>query len=334
MDLRQATENLIAFEAALEDGTARDAGDTEAVVAGYNEDDCRATLALRDWLEQRRAELAGRLGADLPRPAAVAEPEATEDPERHPDPVRAAGRRARGWSARTREQKAKALLADLLDWHRREAKPAVVAVLLCPHAERRRADRRAGRAGRPDRRRGRRAGEEVGGAPVLVPAAGVPVQARGWRRRPGLRAALSGVGRGRRARDDRPEGRAGLPGTVAGGAGRGRPGRAPGAGGAAPRPRRPGRARRRDRPGRRRPRSCCGCAPTPVAARRGRCAATASRPPRRRSGSCWRSGAPTCRSRDHPEPGRRSPPPCRSSSSSRPGARSASPALRTLSSTT
>jgi hypothetical protein len=33
LDLRQATDNLIAFEAALEDGTARDAGQTRGVVA-------------------------------------------------------------------------------------------------------------------------------------------------------------------------------------------------------------------------------------------------------------------------------------------------------------
>ena len=123
MDLRQATEHLIAFEAALDDQTARDAGDTKRVVAAYNEDDCRATLALRDWLEQLRAELAGRLGADLPRPAAVAEPEVTENPEL--TRIRSAllaGLPADG-SARTEEQKARALLADLLDWHRRDAKP-------------------------------------------------------------------------------------------------------------------------------------------------------------------------------------------------------------------
>src|SRR5580698_4101492 len=59
VDLRVATENLIAFEAALEDGTA--AGDAKRQrVAGYNEDDCRATLALRDWLEARRLDLAER----------------------------------------------------------------------------------------------------------------------------------------------------------------------------------------------------------------------------------------------------------------------------------
>jgi predicted RecB family nuclease len=123
MDLRQATEHLIAFEAALEDQTARDAEDTRRVVAAYNEDDCRATLALRDWLEQRRSELSARLAADLPRPAAVAEPEVTEDPEL--TRIRSAllaGLPADG-SARTEEQKAKGLLADLLDWHRRDAKP-------------------------------------------------------------------------------------------------------------------------------------------------------------------------------------------------------------------
>ena len=124
MDLRQATENLISFDAALEDGTARDAGETKRVVAVYNEDDCRATLALRDWLEQRRADLAGRLGKELPRPAAVEEPESTEDPE--VTPIRSAllaGLKA-DVPGRTGEQNAKALLADLLDWHHREAKPA------------------------------------------------------------------------------------------------------------------------------------------------------------------------------------------------------------------
>jgi hypothetical protein len=53
--LRQATESLIAFEAGLQDGTAQDAEETRRIVAAYNEDDCRATLALRNWLEERRA---------------------------------------------------------------------------------------------------------------------------------------------------------------------------------------------------------------------------------------------------------------------------------------
>jgi len=124
VDLREATASLIAFEAALEDGTA--AGDAgRQTVAGYNEDDCRATLALRDWLEDRRLDLAERTGEQLPRPVAPAEPErAPEDPE--VTRIRSAlldGVPAEA-SERTEEQRARALLAELIDWHRREAKPA------------------------------------------------------------------------------------------------------------------------------------------------------------------------------------------------------------------
>jgi predicted RecB family nuclease len=124
VDLREATRNLIAFETALEDGTADDAGPEQRIVAGYNEDDCRATLALRDWLEERRTELAGRLGQDLPRPAVVAEPHATEDPEITRIKAALLAGVPADPAGRTGEQEAKALLADLVDWHRREAKPA------------------------------------------------------------------------------------------------------------------------------------------------------------------------------------------------------------------
>ena len=124
VDLREATDSLIAFEAALEDGTAAgDAGRQQ--VAGYNEDDCRATLALRDWLEERRLDLAERIGEQLPRPVVVdEEPRAPEDPE----VTRIRSALLDGVPAedgeRTEEQKARALLADLIDWHRREDKPA------------------------------------------------------------------------------------------------------------------------------------------------------------------------------------------------------------------
>ena len=79
--LRTATENLIAFEAALEDGTVAADAVRQAVVAGYNEDDCRATLALRDWLEDRRRDLAERVGHELPRPLVVEAVRAPADPE-------------------------------------------------------------------------------------------------------------------------------------------------------------------------------------------------------------------------------------------------------------
>ncbi len=81
MDLEAATASLIALEAALEDGTA--AGDLEQqrVVGGYNEDDCQATLALRDWLEDRRRDLAERVGRELPRPVVAEETRPPEEPE-------------------------------------------------------------------------------------------------------------------------------------------------------------------------------------------------------------------------------------------------------------
>ena len=124
VDLREATASLIAFEAALEDGTAAADAGRQGVVAGYNEDDCRATLALRDWLEDRRRDLAERTGEQLPRPF-VDEPErAPEDPE----VTRIRSALLAGVSAETSawtdEERARVLLADLLDWHRREDKPA------------------------------------------------------------------------------------------------------------------------------------------------------------------------------------------------------------------
>ena len=124
VDLREATVNLIALEAAFDDGTASDDRDRQQIVAGYNEDDCRAALALRDWLEEQRAELARRLGEDLPRPVVAEQVRAAEDPE--VTRIRAAllAGLPDDPAARTSEQRARALLADLVDWHRRENKPA------------------------------------------------------------------------------------------------------------------------------------------------------------------------------------------------------------------
>jgi predicted RecB family nuclease len=123
VDLHDATKSLIAFDAALDDGTAAAEHDLQQVVAGYNEDDCRATLALRDWLEGRRVELSSSIGQELPRPVAVEEARSVEDPELAriraallfgvPDDP----------ALRSESQQAKTLLADLLDWHRREDKP-------------------------------------------------------------------------------------------------------------------------------------------------------------------------------------------------------------------
>jgi uncharacterized protein len=125
VDLDDATEHLIAFESALDDGMAAEDLETRHVVAGYNEDDCRATLALRDWLEDRRPELEAIVGEEsLPRPMAQAETDSKVDA----DVVRLKALLVAGVpddpAARSREEGARVLLADLLEWHRREAKPA------------------------------------------------------------------------------------------------------------------------------------------------------------------------------------------------------------------
>ena len=136
-DLPEATENLIAFEAALEEATGGgDAGTSGGRRRGYNEDDCRATLALRDWLEGRRPDLAARLGEELPRPAVTEQAQATEDPEVAADQGRRcwptsprttvrADRRAAGQGAARRP----ARLAPA------RGQARLVAVLLRPHAE-------------------------------------------------------------------------------------------------------------------------------------------------------------------------------------------------------
>lgn len=99
-------------------------------IEGYNRDDCVSALRLRDWLERLRTELEKQVGEKLPRP----EPKEDAPSENLTDylqRVRAVEERlTAGLSAElaedketwTESQKATALLADLLEWHRREDK--------------------------------------------------------------------------------------------------------------------------------------------------------------------------------------------------------------------
>ena len=96
-------------------------------IEAYNRDDCLSTWKLRAWLEERREELAALLGREIPRPEA---PEG-ESPEEVAKAAAEVQQRVEVLtqgvpadpSLRTRDQQGRWLLAQLLDWHRREAKP-------------------------------------------------------------------------------------------------------------------------------------------------------------------------------------------------------------------
>ena len=143
-------------------------------LADYNRDDCVSTLLLRDWLEGLRREGILAHGWDIPRP----EPPSAELPEALT--ARQAATRAledalkadvpADPAARTPEQAGRWLLAGLLDWHRRDAKSAVVGVLPPPRAVRRGPPRRERGPGRPRVRRAGRPGQEVDHPSLPLPA--------------------------------------------------------------------------------------------------------------------------------------------------------------------
>lgn len=95
-------------------------------VAAYNEDDCRATAHLRDWLERQRAAAIDG-GADIPRPV-LGSPEAKEETKKRD--ARIAALRAALLdglpepAARSEEQQARGLLGDLVGYFARETKSA------------------------------------------------------------------------------------------------------------------------------------------------------------------------------------------------------------------
>ena len=92
-----------------------------AAIAAYNEEDCRSTLLLREWLLERRAEAEAEWGREIgwrePREVRGITPEAAEALEER-------GRLREELLAGAEEDDERWLAAQLLDYHRREAKPA------------------------------------------------------------------------------------------------------------------------------------------------------------------------------------------------------------------
>ena len=130
-DLRAASRARRLYEINRETGEAQSIPEVMDTVANYNREDCESTLYLRDWLEAQREKL-NLNGAGIVRPASKAE-EAPKDRSEWvkrvedirirllkdmPEDLSPLPRTEReGWSARK-------LLADLIDWHARESKPA------------------------------------------------------------------------------------------------------------------------------------------------------------------------------------------------------------------
>ena len=126
VSLTDANRALFKVEAHLElDDSEFITDDDLAAVAGYNRDDCLSTRALRDWLEECRSNLIAA-GVDVPRPEPKSGEASEGVTERQQRIDALAARLTEGVPAdpveRTPGQHARWLLANFLDWHRREQK--------------------------------------------------------------------------------------------------------------------------------------------------------------------------------------------------------------------
>ena len=126
VDLTAATRALVRFEAALESGHVD--GTAEALrteIQGYNRDDCVSTLRLAAWLETCRRELEARTGEAVPRPVPR-----DDERDREQEPTAETATLFQALAAGLPvddaelddDQRARWLLAHLLDFHRREDK--------------------------------------------------------------------------------------------------------------------------------------------------------------------------------------------------------------------
>ncbi len=120
--LRDAGSSIVNFELWLDGGRANQP--LLDLIEAYNRDDCVSNLELRDWLESRRADVVAG-GTDVPRPAPQ-EAAPTADLSEKQAAVEALVARLTSdlppMEDRTPDQQATWLLAQLLDWHRREEK--------------------------------------------------------------------------------------------------------------------------------------------------------------------------------------------------------------------
>jgi uncharacterized protein len=126
--LKDANLALAKIQAALELGDLELIGaDDRSLVAGYNRDDCLSTAALRDWLESQRANLVARgINIDRPKPQDGDPSDALSEWQGKVNALvdKLTADVPADVSDRTVEQHGRWLLAQILDWHRRERKTA------------------------------------------------------------------------------------------------------------------------------------------------------------------------------------------------------------------
>ena len=125
IDLHDAGTSIVEFETWLELGQGDKRDDLLAQIQAYNRDDCLSTLHLRNWLEGQRTELSDELGAALPRPA-VPEPDTTDDSDAQKAVnelvAELTDRLPESAELMTDDERGRWMLAQLLNWHRRESK--------------------------------------------------------------------------------------------------------------------------------------------------------------------------------------------------------------------
>jgi predicted RecB family nuclease len=102
-------------------------GPIRITIEGYNADDCHSTKSLRDWLEKKRTEQEAA-GHKIPRPSIFEEAAPEKVAERQQRVIELVSALTNGLPidplARNEEQSGQWLMAQLLDWHRREEKSA------------------------------------------------------------------------------------------------------------------------------------------------------------------------------------------------------------------
>ena len=126
IDLRIVGSRKLLYEGMLESGSIDSVDEeTKNIVRDYNRDDCISAQYLRDWLEKLRKESVQK-GNNIPRPIAEsAEPsEKITEHQQRIRPLFTALMKDIPFEKenRTAEQQAKWLLANMLDWYRREQK--------------------------------------------------------------------------------------------------------------------------------------------------------------------------------------------------------------------